>query len=49
MFTKLQDIKQQEGVIFAWTVNGTVRFKLKDKNTIFRVSKIQESFDEIVG
>ena len=49
MFTKLQDIKQQEGVIFAWKVNGTIRFKLKDKNTIFRVSKIKESFDEIVG
>ena len=48
-FTKLSDIKQQEGVISAWTVNGSIRFKLKDNNTIFRVSKLQETLEEIIG
>ena len=48
-FTKLTVIKQQEGVISAWTVNGSIRFKLKDNNTIFRVSKLQETFEEIIG
>ena len=48
-FTKLTAIKQQEGVISAWTVNGSIRFKLKDNNTIFRVSKLQETFEEIIG
>ena len=48
-FTKLSDIKQQEGVISAWTVNGSIRFKLKDNNTIFRVSKLQETLKEIIG
>ena len=48
-FTKLSTIKQQEGVISAWTVNGSIRFKVKDNNTIFRVSKLQDSFDDIVS
>ena len=39
-FTKLSAIKQQEGVISAWTVNGSIRFKLRDNNTIFRVPNL---------
>ena len=48
-FTKLAAIKQQEGVISAWTVNGSIRFKLKDNPTIFRVNKIQDTFEEIIS
>ena len=48
-FTKLSSIKQQEGVLSAWTVNGSIRFKLKDNNTIFRVSKLQDSFEDIIS
>ena len=48
-FTKLSAIKQQEGVISAWTVNGSIRFKLRDNNTIFRVPNLQESFENIIS
>ena len=48
-FTKLSAIKQQEGVISAWTVNGSIRFKLKDNNYIYRVTKLQESFEDIIS
>ena len=48
-FTKLSAIKQQEGVLSAWTVNGSIRFKLKDNNFIYRVTKLQESFEDIIS
>ena len=48
-FVKLNDIKQQAGVHSAWTVNGSIRFKLKDNNTVYRVSKIHETFEEITS
>ena len=48
-FTKLSAIKQQEGVLSAWTVNGSIRFKLRDNNTVFRVPNLQESFENIIS
>ena len=48
-FQKLTSIKQQTNVISAWTVNGSTRFKIRDNNTIFRVSNLQESVEEIIG
>ena len=48
-FTKLSDIKQQTSVSSAWTVNGSIRFKLKDNNTIYRVSKLQDTFENIIS
>ena len=48
-FTKLTAIKQQENVISAWTVNGSIRFKLKDNTTIFRVNKLQDTLEDIIG
>ena len=48
-FTKLSSIKQQERVLSAWTVNGSIRFKLRDNNTIFCVPNIQESFENIIS
>ena len=48
-FSKLKNIKQQEGVASAWTVNGSIRFKLKDNNFIYRVSKLDESFEDIIS
>ena len=48
-FQKLTSIKQQTNVISAWTVNGSIRFKIKDNNTIFRVNSLQETFEEIIS
>ena len=48
-FKKLGDIKKLERVSSAWTVNGSIRFKIKDNDTIFKVSSINESVDDIVG
>ena len=48
-FSKLKNIKQQEGVASAWTVNGSIRFKLKDNNFIYRVSKLDESLEDIIS
>ena len=48
-FQKLSSIKQQDSVISAWTVNGSIRFKVKVKTTIFRVNSLSETFEEITG
>ena len=48
-FQKLSSIKQQDSVISAWTVNGSIRLKVKDKTTIFRVNRLSETFEEITG
>ena len=48
-FTKLSAIKQETSVSSAWTVNGSIRFKLKDNNTIYRVSKLQDTFENIIS
>ena len=48
-FKKLGDIKNQERVVSAWTVNGSIRFKIKDNNNVFRVSSINESIDDIIS
>ena len=48
-FKKGGDIKKVERVSSAWTVNGSIRFKIKDNDTIFKVSSINESVDDIVG
>ena len=47
-FKKLCDIKQEPDIISAWTVNGTIRFRVKDNNTTFKVSHLFESVEEIV-
>ena len=48
-FQKLSAIKQQDGVTSAWTVNGSIRFKLRDNNTIYRVSSLHETFEDIIN
>lgn len=48
-FAKLKYIKQQEGVMAAWTVNGTIKFRIADNETIYRVGNINESFEDIVN
>ena len=48
-FQKLTAIKQQADVVSAWTVNGSIRFKTKSSETIFKVNSINESYEDIVG
>ena len=48
-FSKLSAIKQQTDVSSAWTVNGSIRFKLKDNNTVYRVSKLQDTLENIIS
>ena len=48
-FQKLAYIKQQSDVTAAWTVNGSIRFRTKESETIYRVSNLLETFEDIVG
>jgi hypothetical protein len=48
-FIKLNTIKQHEEVTSAWTVNGTIRFKVKDKTSIFKVNSINDDIEDIIN
>ena len=48
-FDKLKAIKQHEDVSSAWTVNGTIRFKVQGNETVFRVSSLSDTVESIVG
>lgn len=48
-FQKLGDIKKQESVVSAWTVNGSIRFRVKDDTNTYKVSYLTEEFDDIVS
>ena len=48
-FQKLAAIKQHEDVSSAWTVNGTIKFKIKDDDTIYRISNLQESVEDVIS
>ena len=47
-FAKLKAFKMHEDVTSAWTVNGNIRFKVKDNETVFRVSNLAETVEDIV-
>ena len=47
-FKQLKNFKLHQDVTSAWTVNGTIRFKVKDKDTIFKVSSIHHMVEDIV-
>ena len=48
-FRLLTTFKQHEAVISAWTVNGSIRFKVKDNEAVFRVYKLTDTVEELVG
>ena len=48
-FAKLTATKQHEQVTSAWTVNGSIRFKVKDNETVFRISKLTDTVEFVVG
>jgi hypothetical protein len=47
-FKQLKQIQADSRVTSAWTVSGTVRFKLENNDTIFRVSSIYDTVDDFV-
>ena len=48
-FSKLNYIKQQQDVASAWTVNGSIRFKIKNSEQVYKVSNLSETFEDIVN
>ena len=48
-FNQLRSIKQHKGVTSAWTINGTIRFKVKNDETIYKVSSICQSVEDITN
>jgi hypothetical protein len=47
-FKQLQAIKQHEDVTSAWTVNGTIKFKVKNSENIYKVSSIFDTVESIL-
>ena len=46
-FKQLQSIKSCQEVVSAWTVGGVIRFKVKDNDTIFRVTSIYDTVENV--
>ena len=47
-YAKLTEIKREPEVQSAWTVSGSIRFKIKNSEQIFKVQSLSESFADIV-
>jgi hypothetical protein len=47
-FKQLQAFKQSDRVSSAWSVNGIIRFKVKDCDTVFKVSSLYDTVDSII-
>jgi hypothetical protein len=48
-FRQLKEIKKSEQVQSAWTVNGVIKFKLVNSETIHKVSSIHETIDDFLS
>ena len=48
-FSKLRAISQHESVHACWSINGSLRYRLKDDDTVRRVKSVFASVDEIIG
>ena len=46
-FKQLQAIKAREDVSSAWTVSGVIRFKVKDSDTVYKVSSLWDTVDSL--
>ena len=47
-YAKLTEIKREPEVQSAWTVSGSIRFKTKNSEQIYKVQSLSESFADIV-
>lgn len=47
-FRQLQAIKKEERVQAAWTVNGTIKFRITDKDTIYKVTSIFDTVEDLI-
>jgi hypothetical protein len=47
-FRQLKLVQADERVTSAWTVSGVIRFKVKDDETIYKVSNMFETVDDII-
>jgi hypothetical protein len=47
-FRQLKLIQSDERVSAAWTVSGTVRFKLVDEEKVFKVSNMYDTVDDLI-
>jgi hypothetical protein len=47
-FKQLKLIQSDERVAAAWTVSGTIRFKLENEERIYRVSTIYDTIDDLI-
>lgn len=48
-FSKLRAISQHESVQACWSINGSLRYRLKDDDTVRRVKSVFASVEEIIG
>jgi hypothetical protein len=48
-FRQLKSIQADDRVTSAWTVSGAIRFKIQDDETVYRVTTMYETVDDIVG
>lgn len=46
---KLAEIKASDRVQSAWTINGQIRYKLKDSNTVKKVKSVFDSLETILS
>ena len=46
-FKQLQAIKAREDVSSAWTVSGVIRLKVKDSDTVYKVSSLWDTVDSL--
>jgi hypothetical protein len=47
-FRQLKQLQADERVTSAWTVSGSIRFKVKDDDTVYKVSNIYETIEDII-
>ena len=46
--SKMRAIAQDDRVLAAWTVNGQIRFRLKNSDAVRRVNSILDPLEEIL-
>jgi hypothetical protein len=47
-FRQLKKIQADERVESAWTVSGAIRFKVTGDDTIFKVTSIYDTVDDVI-
>jgi hypothetical protein len=47
-FRQLQSFKQSDRIASVWSVNGVIRFKVKDCDTVFKVTSLYDTVESII-